>query len=58
MRAILTAPAERADPREELVERERLDEVVIGAGIEAFHAVSHRSARGEHEDGHLVAGCA
>ena len=34
----------------ELLERERLDEVVVGAGIEPGHAVADRVARGEHQD--------
>ena len=49
------ATAERAQPRRELGEGERLDEVVVGAGIEAGDAVADRVARGEHEDRHLRA---
>ena len=45
------AAAERAQPRDELGERERLDEVVVGAAVEAGDAVLDRVARGEHEHG-------
>ena len=44
------AAEQRAQPREQLVERERLDEVVVGAGVEPGHAVGDLVARGEHED--------
>ena len=36
----------------QLLELERLDHVVVGAGVEAEHALGHLVARGEHEDGH------
>ena len=42
--------AEGADAGEQLGQGERLDEVVIGAGIEARDAVADRIAGGEHED--------
>ena len=45
---------QRAQPREQLVEGERLDEVVVRARVEPGHAVVHGAARGEHEDGHVV----
>ena len=45
------AAPERAQPRHELGERERLDEVVVGAAVEAGDAVLDRVARGEHEHG-------
>jgi hypothetical protein len=45
------APAkERAHPREELVEREGLGEIVIGAGVESGDAVGDGVACGEHQD--------
>ena len=47
------AAHQRAQARAQLVERERLHEVVVGAGVEAGHAVGHLVAGGEHEDGHL-----
>ena len=36
------AAQQRAQPRAELLERERLDQVVVGAGVEALHAVRAR----------------
>ena len=42
--ARLTAD-QRAHARAEFVEIERLDKVVVGAGVEAFDAVGHRVAR-------------
>ena len=45
------AARERAQPRDELGERERLDEVVVGAAVEAGDAVLDRVARGEHQHG-------
>ena len=44
------APVERPQPRQQLVEVERLDEVVVGAGVEPGHAVGHAVAGREHED--------
>ena len=44
------APGERAQPRDELLDRERLDEIVVGAGLEARDAVGHRVARRQHQD--------
>ena len=41
---------QRPQPREQLAEVERLDEVVVGAGVEAADAVATSVARGEHED--------
>ena len=46
---------ERADARDELGERERLDDVIIGAVIERGDARLDGVARGEHEDRHLDA---
>ena len=48
-------PQQRAQPCEQLLALERLDEVVVGAGVEADDAVVERVARGEHEDAHVVA---
>ena len=50
------AAQQRAQPRAELLERERLDEVVVGAGVEPLHAVRDRVARGEHQHRRAVAG--
>ncbi len=44
------APRERAQAREQLLERERLHEVVVGAAVEAGDAVLDGVARGEHQD--------
>ena len=54
----LDAPQQRAQAREQLAQREGLDQVVVGAGIEAGHAVVDRVARGEHQDRRAVAGLA
>ena len=54
----LDAPQQRAQAREQLAQGERLDQVVVGAGIEAGDAVVDRVARGEHEDRRAVAGLA
>ena len=37
-------------PRDELLHREGLDQIVVGAGLETGDAVGDRVARGEHED--------
>jgi D-alanyl-D-alanine carboxypeptidase/D-alanyl-D-alanine-endopeptidase (penicillin-binding protein 4) len=50
------APQQRPQAREQLLERERLDEVVVGAGVEPAHAIGHGIARGEHEHRRAVAG--
>ena len=50
-RSIGPAAGEGAEPGEELLERERLGEVVVGPGIEAAHAVLDRVAGGEHQHG-------
>src|SRR6185436_10108965 len=35
--------------RQQLLERERLDQIVVGAGVQALHAVLDAVARGQHE---------
>jgi hypothetical protein len=45
------APRERADAGEQLLERERLGQVVVRAGVEGAHLVRQIVARGEHEHG-------
>ena len=52
-RRALDRPAarERAQPRQQLVERERLGEIVVGAGVEPVDAVGHLRPRGEHQHG-------
>ena len=44
-----------AQPCRQLLEGERLDQVVIGAGIEAAHTVIDRVPRREHQDGDVHA---
>ena len=50
------AAQQGSQPRAELLERERLDQVVVGAGVEALDAIRDRVARGEHQHGRAVAG--
>ena len=47
---------QRMDARQQLLEAERLDEVVVRTGFETRDAIAHLVARGQHEDGDLVAG--
>ena len=39
-----------AHPRRQLVERERLHDVVVGAGVEPGDPIGHLVARGQHQD--------
>src|SRR3954468_6821970 len=48
------AAQQRAQAGEQLLALERLDEVVVGAGVEALDARLDGVARGEHEDRHVV----
>ena len=45
---------QRAHAREQLLALERLDEVVVGAGVEPLDARFERVARGQHQDRHVV----
>ena len=49
------APQERAQPCQQLLERERLHEVVVGARVQALHAVADADAGGQHQDRRAVA---
>ena len=49
------APQQRPQARAELLERERLDQVVVGARVEALDAVGHGVARGQHQHRRAVA---
>ena len=51
----LGSPRERAQAGGELLVRERLDEVVVGAGVEARDAVVDGVSGGEHQDRELAA---
>ena len=55
LRRRLDASQQRAQTREQLAQREGLDQVVVGAGIEARHAIVDRIARGEHQDRRPIA---
>ena len=44
------APQHRRDPRDELARRERLGEVVVGAELEAEHAIGLLAARRQEHD--------
>ncbi len=44
----------RADPGQQLARRERLDHVVVHAGLQAADAVVLLAARGQHDDRHLA----
>src|SRR5205085_8268733 len=48
------ATDDRTEPREQLFERKRLDEIVVGARIEASDAVAEAVTGGEHEDWHPI----
>jgi hypothetical protein len=52
----MAAAQERVDARQQLAERERLGEVVVGAGVEAGDAILDAAARGEDQDQRRVAG--
>src|SRR5215471_4073406 len=52
------APEQGAHSRQELVEREGLGQVVVGAEIEPGHLVGYAVARGEHDDRRVHAGLA
>ena len=47
---------QRPQPRLQLGERERLHQVVVGAGVEAVDPVGDRVARGQHQHRGAIAG--
>jgi len=51
---LIDPPTQCLDARQQLRERERLHEVIVGAELQALDAVLHRIARGEEEHGHLL----
>ena len=51
------APAQQGpDPRQQLLALERLDQVVVGAAVEAGDAVLGLGAGGQHQDRHVAVG--
>src|SRR5215510_11522017 len=56
--SLRAAPEQGAHSRQELLERERLGQVVVGAEIEPGHLVGHAVACGQHDDGRVHAGLA
>ena len=54
--ALAGAAQHRADAGDELGHAERLDQVVVGAELEADDAVGLKAAGGEHDDRHLGGG--
>ena len=50
-----TAAAHRAQPGQQDVDRKRLGQVVVRAGIEARHDIGRGIARGQHQHGCLIA---
>ena len=55
---VTRTPQERAHARKQLAQRERLDEVVVGAGVEAGDAVVDPFAGGQHQHRRAVAAVA
>jgi hypothetical protein len=48
--SIVRAPRDRPQPRRELLEGERLDEVVVSPDVEPLHAIAHGIPGREHQD--------
>jgi hypothetical protein len=55
-RSVVAATPERSDACEQLVESERLHEVVVGTSVEPVDPIANGGASGQHEDGDLIAG--
>ena len=45
---------QRAHPSQQLVKAERLDQVIVGAGIQPGHPVGHGVLGGQDQDGHIA----
>jgi CRP/FNR family transcriptional regulator, cyclic AMP receptor protein len=52
---MIGAPQQGPQPRLQLTQRERLDEIVVGAGVEPLDAIVDRVARGEHQHRRAIA---
>jgi hypothetical protein len=48
-------PPEGSEPRQKLLVRERLDEIVVRTGVQAFDPIADGITRGEHQDRDLRA---
>ena len=48
------AAQQRPEPSQQLLALERLDQVIVGAGVEALHAGLDRVARGQDQDRHVI----
>ncbi len=57
-RRVRAAPQQGADPGEEFVQFEGLDQVVVGPGVQPGHAVTDRVTGRQHEDRRRVTGAA
>jgi len=47
------SPEQSAHPRQELLVGERLDQVIVGTGVETFHALLCAAQRRQQQDRHL-----
>ena len=50
----LRALQRHADPCEQLLDRKRLGQVIVGTGVEPGHLVHHGVARGDHDYRHIL----
>src|SRR3954470_5743675 len=44
------ARGKRAQPRQEFLDGEGFGQIVVGAGVDAFHLLALAAARGQHQD--------
>ncbi len=56
-RSNVGAAEQRLQAHVELGQRERLDQIVVGAGFEAFDLVGQQIFRREHQHGHARVAC-